>query len=69
MTTYQRLKAENKELTRQLLILVQKPNSSEAELIRMQWRIRADVEKACMYGNYEIPTQTKGLIPQLKNKL
>lgn len=50
-TTYQRIKKENEELKRQLIIVTQHPQSSEADLITMQWRIRADTEKAMWFGN------------------
>jgi hypothetical protein len=51
MTTYQRLKAENAELKRQLLIVTQKPNSAEAILIIKQWKLYADIEKAMWMGD------------------
>ena len=51
MTTYQRLKAENKELIRQLIILTSEPESTSANLIKMQWRLRIDMEKQLWKGN------------------
>jgi hypothetical protein len=54
MTTYQRLKAENAELKRQLLIVTQKPNRAEATLIIKQWKLYADIEKAMWMGDSTI---------------
>lgn len=53
MTTYQRIKNENLELKRQLLILAILPNSTSANLIKMQWRILSDIEKQIMSGIYK----------------
>lgn len=58
MTTYQRLKAENKKLKRELQIILFEPDSYEAQSIKFGYSLLNDIEKQIMFGN-PILQQTK----------
>lgn len=61
-SSYQKLKEENRDLKRQLMILSTEEDSVEAMGIKMVWKMKSDLEKNLMfYGGREWPDQT----PQL----
>lgn len=51
VTTYQRLKAENKRLRKEIYIILFEPDSFEAIEIKFGYSLLNDIEKAIMAGN------------------
>lgn len=55
MNSYQKLKAENQKLRRDIIILVKEPQSAKEHFeqlaVKMNWQMRLDVEKAVMFGD------------------
>ena len=66
MTTYQKLKAENKKLRESLQELVLRPDSGESALIKYSVKISASVENAFFFGSPEVSTKLNGFINLLK---
>lgn len=49
MTSYQKQKELIKKLTQDIVTLVDKPDSHEANQISMRWKMQIDFEKAFLY--------------------
>ena len=62
MTTYQKLKAENKKLREALREVVLRPDSGESGLIKSAVKMQASAEKAFWFGSAAAATKFDGLI-------
>lgn len=64
MTTYQRLKAENAELKNMLMTLINKPDSINAQLIKIEWKMKQQIEQSMWRGYYD-SNSLMGVIPNI----
>lgn len=65
MTSYQKLKAENRLLRKQLEIVSTKPNSHEANVILMKYKLSYDMENVLWLGNSSESGKIHGIIQKI----
>ena len=67
MTPYQKLKAENERLRRDLIEVCTNPNSYLSFIIKKGYKLNRDLSNAIMAGEPNLNRmEYKGIIPQIK---
>ncbi len=67
MSSYQKLKAKNKELTRILNVVCFTPESAEAKEIMFNCKLQRECEDAVMFGRTTLSesfTSSSGMLPK-----
>jgi len=59
MTSYQKIKAENKKLREIIVTLIINPDSADAHHIKLLYKIQIAAENAIMFGSPTIQSQSK----------